>query len=117
MAQLLKTGEKQLHSFIEHRLIVSKQPISAKITLSYSQLPGFKSTRKQASSVDKRLSPAFITKLRSAATYIREHNKLLFSSEIYDYCQSLSEDGSDLYHGVKSNILNLFEQVTNRIEI
>ena len=41
----------------------------------------------------------------------------MFSSEIYDYCQNLSEDGSDLYHGVKSNILNRSEQVTNRIEI
>ena len=41
----------------------------------------------------------------------------MFSSEIYDYRQSLSEDDSDLYHGFKSNILNRFEQVTNRIEI
>ena len=67
--------------------------------------------------MDKRLSPAFITKPRPAVTYRREHAKLLFSSEIYDYCQSLSEDGSDLYHGVKSNILNRFEQVANRTEI
>ena len=29
----------------------------------------------------------------------------------------MSEDGSDLYHGVKSNILNRFEQVTNRTEM
>ena len=109
LAQLLKTGEKQLHSFIEDRLIKLKQPISAKITLSHFQLSGFKSTKKHASSVDKRLSPAFITKLRSALTYTREHAKLLFSSEIYDNCQSFSEDGSDLYHGVKSNIPNLFD--------
>ena len=67
--------------------------------------------------MDKRLSPAFITKLRSAVTYRREHARLLFSSEMYDYYQSLSEDGSDLYRGVKTNILNRFEQVTNRIEI
>ena len=67
--------------------------------------------------MDKRLSPAFITKLRSAVTYRHEHARLLFSSEMYDYYQSLSEDGSDLYRGVKTNILNRFEQVTNRIEI
>ena len=67
--------------------------------------------------MDKRLSPAFITKLRSAVTYRREHARLLFSSEMYDYYQSLSEDGSDLYRGVKTNILNRFEQETNRIEI
>ena len=67
--------------------------------------------------MDKRLSPAFITKLRSAVTYRREHARLLLSSEMYDYYQSLSEDGSDLYRGVKTNILNRFEQVTNRIEI
>ena len=67
--------------------------------------------------MDKRLSPAFITKLRSAVTYRREHARLLFSSEMYDYYQSLSEDGSDLYRGVKANILNRFEQETNRIEI
>ena len=95
LAQLLKTGEKQLHSFIDDRLIMSKQPIRAKITLNHFQVPGFKSTKKQASSVDKRLSLVFITKLRSAVTYRREHAKLLFSSEIYHYCQSLSEDGSD----------------------
>ena len=67
--------------------------------------------------MDKRLSPAFITKLRSAVTYRHEHARLLFSSEMYDYYQSLSEDGSDLYRGVKTNILNRFEQETNRIEI
>ena len=67
----------------------------------------------EASSVDKRLSPAFITKPVSTVTYRREYAKLLFSFEIYDYCRSLS---ADLHHGVKSNILNRFEQVTNRIE-
>ena len=117
LAKLLETGEKQLHSFNEDPLIMSKQPRSAKITLNHFRLPGFKSTKKKASSVDKRLSPVFITKLRSVVTYRREHAKLLFSSEIYDYCQSLSENGSDLYHGVRSNILNQIEQVTNRIEI
>ena len=94
-AQLLKTGEKELHSFIDDRLIMLKQPISANITLNDFQVSGFKSTKKEASSVDKWLSLAFITKLRSAVTYRREHAKLLFSSEIYHYCQSLSEDGSD----------------------
>ena len=44
--QLLKTGEKQLHSFTEDRLIMSKQPISAKITLNHFQLLGLKSTKK-----------------------------------------------------------------------
>ena len=58
LEQLLKTGEKQLHSFIEDRLIMSNQPIRAKITLNHFQLLGFKSTKKQASLVDKRLSPA-----------------------------------------------------------
>ena len=43
--------------------------------------------------------------------------ELFFSSGIYDYCQSLPEDGSDLYHGVRSNILNRFEQMANRIQI
>ena len=96
---------------------MSKQPINTKITLDNFELPGFKSAKKLASSEDKRLSPAFITNLRLAVTYRREHAKQLFSSEIYDYRQSLSEDGSDLYHDFKSNILNRFEQVTNRIEI
>ena len=96
---------------------MSKHPISAKITLNHFQLPGFKSTKKQASSIDKRLSIVFITKIRSAFTNRREYVKLLFSSEIYDYCQILSEDDFDLYHGAKSNILNLFQQVTNNTEI
>ena len=46
LAQLLKTGEKQLHSFTEDRLTMSKHPISTKITLHHTQLPGFKSTKK-----------------------------------------------------------------------
>ena len=66
--------------------------------------------------MDKRLSPALIIKLRSAVTYRREHVSCCFHLT-YDYCQSLSEDGSDLYHGVKSNILDRFKQVTNRTEI
>ena len=113
MVQLLKTGEKQLYSLIEDPLITSNQPKSAKITLSDFQLPGFKSTKKQALSVNKRLSRAFITKLRSAVTYRREHAKLLFSSGVYDSCQKLFEDGSDLYHVIKFNILNRFKQVTD----
>ena len=36
LAQLLKTGEKQLHSFIEDQQIMS---ISAKIRLNHFQLP------------------------------------------------------------------------------
>ena len=71
LEQLLTTGEKQLHSFTEDRLIITKQAISAKITLNHFQLLGFKSTKKQVLLVNKRLSPAFITKLRSAATYRR----------------------------------------------
>ena len=57
--------------------------------------------------MDKR--HAFITKLKSAVTNRREHAKLLFSSEKNDYSQSLSEDGFDLHHGVKSYIHNPFE--------
>ena len=72
LEQLLKTGEKQLHLFIEDRLIMSKQPISARKTLNHFQLLGFKSTKKQSSLVDKQLSPAFIEKLRSAVTYRHE---------------------------------------------
>ena len=67
--------------------------------------------------MDKRLSLVFITKLRSAFTNRREYAKLFFSSEIYDYCQSLPEGDFDLYHGAKSNILNRFEQLTNKTEI
>ena len=67
--------------------------------------------------IDKRLIPAFITKLRSASINRREHAKLLLSSKIYDYYQSFPADDFDLYHVVKPNILKRFEQVTNRIEI
>ena len=65
LAQLLKTGEKKLHSFIEDCLIMSKQPISAKLMLNHFQLLGFISTKKQASLEDKRLSPPFTTNLSS----------------------------------------------------
>ena len=58
LPQLLKTGEKQLHSFIENRLIMSKQPISAKIALNHFQLLEFKSTKRQTSLVVKRLGSA-----------------------------------------------------------
>ena len=84
--------------------------------LNHFQFSELKSTKKQPSSVDKQWSPAFIKDTGPAVTYICEQANL-FSSEICDYCQSLSEDGSDLYHGVKSNIFKRFKQVTSRIEI
>ena len=52
--------------------------------------------------------PCFHNKT-SAVTNRLEHAKLLFSFETYNYCQSLSEDGFDLHHGVKSYIRNPFE--------
>ena len=109
--------KKKLQSFLEDQLIISKQQINAKIVLNHFQFPEFKSTKRQPSSVDKRRSPAFIKNTGPAVTYRCEQANLLFSSEIYYYCQSLSDDGSDLYHGVKSNIFNWFKQVTSRIEI
>ena len=96
--------KKKLQSFLEDQLIISKQQINAKIVLNHFQFPEFKSTKRQPSSVDKRRSPAFIKNTGPAVTYRCEQANLLFSSEIYYYCQSLSDDGSDLYHGVKSNI-------------
>ena len=109
--------KKKLQSFLEDQLIISKQQINAKIVLNHFQFPEFKSTKRQPSSVDKRRSPAFIKNTGPAVTYRCEQANLLFLSEIYYYCQSLSDDGSDLYHGVKSNIFNRFKQVTSRIEI
>lgn len=112
LQNLLATGEKQLFSFIKDRLVMSKVPISSKISLNSFELPGSKKPKKKLlTSADPRLNQATLTKLRSAITYRREQSKVLFSSEIYGYCQSLSENGSDLYHGSKSSMLNRFECV------
>ena len=111
LTQLEPVGTGQLETFIELRLVKSKLPISSKITLNHFMLPGStKSTISRQAVADKRLNQAFITKLRSAIQYRREHAKRLFSSEIYNYAQSLSDDGSDLYHGTKSNILQRFDK-------
>ena len=78
-------------------------------------LPGYnESTKSRGSIVDKRLNQAFLNKLRAAITYRRQHAKILFSSEIYGFAQSLSADGSDLYHGTKSSILQRFEKTTSK---
>ena len=112
LQNLLATGEKQLFSFIKDRLVMSKIPISSKISLNSFELPGSKKPKKKLlTSADPRLNQATLKKLRSAITYRREQSKVLFSSEIYGYCQSLSENGSDLYHGSKSSMLNRFECV------
>ena len=113
LTQLEPIGTKQLLTFIEDRLIKAKVSISTKITLNHFMLPGYsKSTKSRQSVVDKRLNQTFLTKLRAAITYRRQHAKLLFSSEIYNYAQSLSNDGSDLYHGTKSSILQRFEKTS-----
>ena len=110
ITQLESVGRKQLLSFIEDRLIKSKTSIDTKITLNNFILPGgCKSTKSRSALVDKRLNQAVLTKLRSALQYRRDHAKLLFASEIY-YSQSLSDDGSDLYHGTKSTILQRFDK-------
>ena len=110
LTQLESTGTKQFQTFIKDRLVMSKVSICTKIVLNHFMLPGSaKSTRSRQSLVDKRLNQAFLTKLRAAIQYRRQHAKLLFSSEVYNYSQSLSEDGSDLYHGTKSSILQRFD--------
>ena len=111
LTKLIPTGQEQLLSFIKDRLILSKTSIDTKITLNSFDLPGcVKSTKSRHSVVDKRLSQPFLTKLRAALQYRRGHAKLLFASEIF-YAQSLSEDGSDLYDGTKSTILQRIEKM------
>ena len=78
-------------------------------------LPGSTKSTKQTSLIDKRLTNSFTTKLRSAITYRRQHAKMLFSSEIYGYSQSLSSDGLDIYHGTKSSILQRFNTSTFKL--
>lgn len=111
ITQLESVGRKQAQSFIEDRLIKSKTSIDTKITLNHFILPGDgKSTKSRSSVVDKRLNHDVLTKLRGALQHRPNHVKLLFSSEIY-YSQSLSNnDGSDLYHGTKSTILQKFDK-------
>ena len=55
--------------------------------------------------MDKRLTMPFLTKLRAAIAHCRQHVKLLFESEIFDVAQSLSINGTDMYHGTKSTTL------------
>jgi len=112
LTQLETTGKKQVKTFIKDRLITSKHPITAKISLNHFILPGSTKSTKQTSFVDKRLTNSFTTKLRAAITYRRQHAKILFSSEIYGYSQCLSSDSLDMYHGTKSSILQRFNTAT-----
>ena len=74
-------------------------------------LPGCeKSTKSQHSIVDKRLSQPFLTKLKSCSAISLWTSKVIVC--IWNInAQSLSEDGSDHYHGTKSTILQRIEKM------
>ena len=111
LAKLESTGSLQLQEFIKTRLIFSKVSINTKITLNHFILPGDEKSKKpRGSLVDKRLSLPFLTKLRAAITYRRNHAQMLFKTEIFGTSQCLSINSETLYHGTKSNILQRFEK-------
>ena len=110
ISQLEVKGAEQLHTFISERLVKSKISIDSKIKLNDFALPGSEKSKKpRGSIVDKRLTIPFLTKLRAAITYRRQHARLLFQTEIYDVSQSLSVNMTDMYHGTKSSILQRIE--------
>lgn len=109
--QLEVVGSAQLNVFITERLLMSKVPISEKITLNHFALPGDDKVKKpRGTKVDKRLTSDFFTKLRGALVYRRKEVKNLFATEIFGTAQSLSVSDTAAYHGSKSTLLQRFAE-------
>ena len=111
ISSLESTGTSQLNTFTKDRLIMCKVSIRAKITLNHFILPGDeKSKKSRGTTPDKRLTSQFLTKLRAAVRYRREHALKLFQTEIFGTSQCLSVNSETLYHGTKSSIIQRIEK-------
>ena len=109
ISNLEAVGSAQLENFITERLVMSKKPLDATISLNHFALPGDNKNKKpRGSLVDKRLCSSFLTKLRGAIVYRRPHAQLLFSTEIFGTAQSLSISDTTSYQGTKSTLLKRF---------
>ena len=81
---ILETTEKtQLNEFIKERLIRGMVSLNEKIVENCFSLLGKVNSKQKRYTIDHRLTPAFMTKLRAAVTYRRDHDKMLFQCEIF----------------------------------
>ena len=101
---LLELGEKQYRCFFYDRLIYQKVPISGPIRLNQINLWQSNEHTKY-SQPDNRV----LNKIRSAASNRSEQAKEVFGKELFGFPQSFSKNGTDLYHGSKSDMMKKFE--------
>ena len=108
-------GEKQLKTFIYDQLVVSKVPISRKIT--FNKIEIWNHTHAGQLKCKVEFSPSkFALKKMNSTCEIRKTMTMaehLFEHEIKNIPQSLCKDGIELFHGSKVEISKRFNSPTS----
>ena len=104
LKELLTTGEEQVKTFIEERLLTQKVSINA--TISKNNFPLLKREQQIKRCNEVNLGAPFMNKLRSAVVHRPVQAEEFFKGELYGVAHCFSDDGSHkMYHGSKSSIL------------
>ena len=103
-------GDKQFEAFVNDRMITGKKLISEKITKNNFQTPAKVSTKTKLQSITTLKEAQFI-KLRASLTFRPILSKDLFKNDFTGLPECLTKEGN-MYHGEKSNILNIFASPT-----
>ena len=104
-------GEKQLETFASDQLVVSKVPISQKITLNKMEIWNHTDTRQLKYKVEFSPSKSALKKMKSACEHRKTMTEEMFEHGINSIPQSLCNDGKsgiELYHGSKAEITKRF---------
>ena len=105
IADLEAMGEKQLETFVSDRLVVSKVPISQKITLNKIEIWNHTDTGQLKCKVEFSPSKSALKKMNSACEHRKTMAEELFEHEINNIPQSLWKDDKK---GSKAEITKRF---------
>ena len=105
-------GEKQLETFVSDQLVVSKVPISQKITLNKIEIWNNTDTGQLKFKVEFSLSNSAVKKINSPC----KHKKTMMNCLNMKLTISLSKDGKNgtkLHHGLKAEVTKWFNSLTS----
>ena len=100
-------GEKDVVGFITDRLVSGTVPVCETIKSNEYDLWNESTSKKDK--IPYRPSKSVLDKMKSACEYRLDMALELFDGEIMNVPQSLTPDGTSLYHGTKSDIAMRFE--------
>ena len=109
-------GEKQSETFIYDRLVVSKVPISQKITLNKIEIWNHTDAGQLKCKVEFSPSKSALKKMNSACEHRKTMAEQLFGHVINNIPQTLCKDGKngiELCHGSKAEISKRFNSPTS----